>query len=29
MNYPRRQRSVDYDTYAAIITPSYPKEIWT
>ena len=30
MNYSTLlQRSVDYDTYAAIITPSYPKEIWT
>ena len=28
MNYSTLlQRSVDYDTYAAIITPSYPKEI--
>jgi hypothetical protein len=30
MNYSTLlQRSVDYDTYAAIITPSYPKAIWT
>ena len=30
MNYSTLlQRSVDFDTYAAIITPSYPKEIWT
>ncbi len=30
MNYSTLlQRSVDYDTYAAIINPSYPKAIWT
>jgi hypothetical protein len=30
MNYSTLlQRSVDYDTYAAIIRPSYPKAIWT
>src|SRR5215207_1213750 len=30
MNYSTLlQRSVDYDTYAAIITPNYPKAIWT
>jgi hypothetical protein len=30
MNYSMLlQRSVDYDTYAAIITPNYPKAIWT
>jgi hypothetical protein len=30
MNYSTLlQRSVDYDTYSAIITPSYPKAIWT
>jgi hypothetical protein len=30
MNYSTLlQRSVDYDTYAAIIGPNYPKQIWT
>ncbi|HEX6651121.1 MAG TPA: hypothetical protein VF072_00140 [Thermoleophilaceae bacterium] len=30
MNYSTLlQRSVDYDTYAQIITPNYPKAIWT
>ena len=30
MNYSTLlQRSVDYDTYSAIIKPNYPKEIWT
>jgi hypothetical protein len=30
MNYSTLlQRSVDYDTYSAIITPNYPKPIWT
>jgi hypothetical protein len=30
MNYSTLlQRSVDYDTYAAIIDPNYPKAIWT